>query len=328
MFDLKKPASYLQHHRSGELDKRANALWDQLANCRLCPHECGVNRFSGKTGRCRSSAELLISHIGPHYGEEPPIRGAKGAGTVFFTGCSFACVFCQNYQISQDLRNSEIHTVESLAEGMLTLQHNGCHNIDLVTPTHFLPHILKALSIACKSGLCIPLVYNTNGFERLETLAMLDGIVDIYLPDAKYADDAMAAKYSRAGKTVASVQTALEEMWRQVGRLKCDENGIAESGLLIRHLVLPNRIAGSREVLEFIAGFLSTSVSLSLMAQYYPTHRASRFPEINRPIKQAEYEEVLEHALALGFTSVYSQAPEAMDYYRPDFSDNIAFKDD
>jgi putative pyruvate formate lyase activating enzyme len=273
-----------------ELEKRIDAAYKLLESCRVCPRECGVNRLKNdKLGFCRSGLDLIISSVSPHHGEEPPLSGAKGSGTVFFTNCNLRCVYCQNYPISQ-LGNGEERTAGELACQMLWLQEQGCHNLNLVTPTHFVPQILKALGIAMQRGFNLPIVYNTSGYESMETLRLLDGIVDIYLPDMRYSDDAAAMKYSIAPDYPQLNRAAIKEMYRQVGNLVLDEQGVARQGLIVRHLVLPGNIAGTEAVMKFFAEEISKDVSISLMSQYFPAYRAREFKEINRRITTEEYE--------------------------------------
>jgi putative pyruvate formate lyase activating enzyme len=286
--------------------ERIDQLNKRLTSCRLCPHHCGVNRRAGQLGKCRAGTDLYISSANVHFGEEPPLSGTKGSGTIFFTHCNLACVFCQNYPISQ-LGNGNRSSVDELAATMLRLQQQGVHNINFVTPSHVVPQIVEAVHLARAKGLVIPLVYNCGGYEEVETLQLLDGIIDIYLPDAKYSDSALAEKYSSATDYWEINQKALREMYRQVGKLSIDDNGIARSGLLIRHLILPNNIAGSREVLEFIAHELSPKTYISLMAQYHPAHKSGQYPELSRRITSEEYEEILSHMGRLGLENGWQQ---------------------
>ncbi len=283
-----------------ELRRRAEEAYDSYSRCELCPWKCGVDRISmEKKGVCRSGAQPLVASYNLHHGEEPPISGERGSGTIFFTNCTLRCVYCQNYPISQ-LGAGRPYTHRELAEMMLYLQSRGAHNINFVTPTHFVPSILKALVMAVERGFRLPIVYNTSGYERVETLKLLEGVVDIYLPDIKYSSDRMAKKYSRAMNYVENNRKALKEMFRQVGPLKVDGKGVAVRGLLIRHLVLPNDIAGSEESLNFIARELSPEVPISLMSQYFPAYRARKIEELSRPISPEEYERVLEIMDRLG----------------------------
>jgi len=290
-----------------ELQKRIDAAYGLLASCRVCPRECGVDRLKNdKLGFCRSGLNPVISSVSPHYGEEPPLSGTKGSGTVFFTNCNLRCVYCQNYPISQ-LGNGEERTTGELACQMLWLQEQGCHNLNLVTPTHFVPQILKALGIARERDFNLPIVYNTSGYESMETLRLLDGIVDIYLPDMRYSDNAAAMKYSIAPDYPEINRAAIKEMYRQVGNLVLDEEGIAKQGLIIRHLVLPGNIAGTEGVMKFLAGEISKDVTISLMSQYFPAYRARKFNEINRRITTEEYEKAYQIMLKYGLENGWIQ---------------------
>ena len=291
-------ASYISAFKNGILESRAKELMSHLEECDLCPHMCKVNRFEGKLGFCRASADVEIASFGPHFGEESVLVGRNGSGTIFFTHCNMRCVFCQNYHISQ-LGEGRRVSVEELAEIMLTLQKMGCHNINLVTPTHYIPQIVSALVIAAENGLNIPLVYNCGGYERREIIALLDGIVDIYMPDFKYGDNERAKSYSMVVNYAKHAKESLIEMQRQVGDLVVDERGIAMRGLIIRHLVMPNNVAESKKVLEFVAKEVSPKAYLNIMAQYYPTFKAHIYPEIARRITYKEYEEVLEIAKSI-----------------------------
>ena len=284
---MKKYPSYLNLSEN-EFQKRINQAYKFLESCKLCPHCCKVNRIAGQKGICRSTAELKISSFNAHFGEEPPISGVYGSGTIFFTNCTLRCIYCQNYPISQ-LSNGNTISVSDLSSIMLTLQKQRCHNINLVTPTHFVPQILKAVAQARTSGLKIPLVYNTSGYESSETLKLLDGIIDIYLPDAKYAEDDVAEKYSKAEKYSLVNKDALREMYRQVGNLRMSKSGIAVSGLIIRHLVLPQNLSGTDKILTWVAENISKKTYISLMAQYFPAFQASEYPALSSRISKDEY---------------------------------------
>jgi len=274
-----------------ELEERIDAAYGLLESCRLCPRECGVDRLKNeKTGFCRSGLETVISSISPHFGEEPPLSGTKGSGTIFFTNCNLKCVYCQNYPISQ-MDNGEERSIGELACQMLWLQEQGCHNLNLVTPTHYVPQILKSLGIAKERGFNLPIVYNSSGYDSVETLRLLDGIIDIYLPDMRYSDDAAALKYSSAPNYPEVNRAAIREMYRQVGNLVLDEQGIAKQGLIIRHLVLPGGISGTEEVMKFLSGEISTEVCISLMSQYFPAYKTSEYKELSRRVTAEEYEE-------------------------------------
>ncbi|MGC8781025.1 MAG: radical SAM protein [Anaerolineae bacterium] len=297
--------AYLQLYRTGELKKRAEALWAILESCQLCPRRCGANRLKGESGFCRApGATLVISSFHPHFGEERPLVGIGGSGTIFLTHCNLRCVFCQNWEISQLGRGAEA-SIRDLAEMMIELQRMGCHNINLVTPTHYSAHILKALHIAAGAGLRLPIVYNTSGWERLEILRVLDGIVDIYLPDFKYWDSAMSAKYSSGAESYPEVtKQAILEMHRQVGVAKPPRDGIMRRGLMIRHLVMPNDVAGSERVIEWIAQHLPRDTYVNIMMQYTPLFKAYDYPEIARRLTAEEYSRVVRRAQELGLTNL------------------------
>ena len=271
------------------LNNRIEAAYQLLESCRVCPRECGVNRLKNdKLGFCRSGLNPVISSVSPHHGEEPPLSGTKGSGTIFFTNCNLRCLYCQNYPISQ-LGNGAERTPGELACQMLWLQEQGCHNLNLVTPTHFMPQILKALGIARDRGFNLPIVYNTSGYEAVESLRLLDGIVDIYLPDMRYSDDKAALKYSIAPHYPEINRAAVKEMYRQVGNLAFDENGIAKRGIIIRHLVLPNGLSGTESIMKFLAEEISRDVYISLMSQYFPAYKANEHKELSRRTTTAEY---------------------------------------
>jgi len=291
---------YLTLYHSGELAHRAQAAWAMLAHCELCPHRCGVDRLKGERGVCRMGDRLKLSSWNLHPWEEPPISGRRGSGTIFFSGCTGRCRFCQNYPISQLDHGQEV-SVERLAGMMLELQRKGAHNINFVTPTHFMPHILAALPHAIRGGLHLPLVYNTSGYERVEVLRLLEGVVEVWLPDAKYADNAIARRLSGFKDYVEHNRLALGEIYRQVGdELLLDEEGVARRGMIIRHLVLPHGLSGTAGVLRWIAAGLSPRVHISLMDQYFPAHRALGDPLLNRKITSEEYEAALEAFDAAG----------------------------
>ncbi len=275
-----------------ELDRRIEKAYKLLFPCEVCPRKCGVNRLEGEEGFCRSSEEVIVSSYNAHFGEEPPLVGNFGSGTIFFTNCNLKCVYCQNYPISQ-LGNGNKVSLSELAKIMLALQKRKCHNINLVTPTHFVPQILKSLKLAIKMGLCIPIVYNTSGYDSVNTLKLLDGVVDIYLPDARYADNKIAKKYSAAPNYFEIMKKALKEMHQQVGDLVTDKIGVAHSGLIVRHLVLPEGLSGTKKIMRFIAREISPHTYISLMAQYFPAYQAGQFPLLSRRINREEYREAL-----------------------------------
>jgi putative pyruvate formate lyase activating enzyme len=276
-----------------------NDLRDWLSDCRVCPNFCGVDRLAGAKGRCRTGAELVVSSADLHFGEESVLVGRGGSGTIFFTACNLACLFCQNYDISQLDRGSVV-TEEELVRLALGLQASGAENINLVTPTHQAPLIGEALKKARQRGLEVPILYNCGGYENPEFLRELAGLVDIYMPDFKYGDSAQALRYSGVKDYVEWCQEALREMHRQVGDLAVDARGVARSGLLVRHLVLPGGLAGSREVIDFLAEQISRDTFLNIMDQYHPAHRAGEFPQLRRRVLRHEVEEVREYARARG----------------------------
>lgn len=298
--------SYIKLYERGILKKRKEGLNKLLEKCHLCPRKCLVNRLQDEKGFCGAGKRVAVSSYNLHFGEEPPISGYRGSGTIFFTHCNLRCCFCQNYPISQ-LGNGQEVEIPQLAKMMLKLQELGAHNINFVTPTHFVPQIVEALEVAVREGLNIPLVYNSGGYDSVETLKLLDGIVDIYMPDAKYSNPQSARTYSRADDYFEVNKKALLEMHRQVGDLKMDREGIAEQGILVRHLVLPEDVVGSRRVLEFIGRNISQNTYMSIMAQYHPAHRASEFPELSRRISETEYDAVLKMADELGLERGWRQ---------------------
>ncbi len=293
---------YIELHRKGLLKERVEVLKQILNDCTLCPRNCHVNRNAGKKGKCRVGSEIIISGVHPHFGEEPCLVGKHGSGTIFFASCNMNCIYCQNFEISR-FKQGEIVDVSTLADSMLYLQKIGCHNINLVTPTHYVPQIVEAIEIAVKKGLRVPIVYNCGGYESVETLKLLDGIVDIYMPDIKYSDNSMGLKYSGVPDYWDVVRPAVKEMWRQVGDLEIVD-GLAVRGLLIRHLVLPNNIAGSAKVFEFIANEISKNTYVNIMAQYRPYFNAFLKPELSRRITMQEYKEAVKTAYQFGLTRI------------------------
>ncbi|BEQ16051.1 radical SAM protein [Desulfoferula mesophila] len=291
----------------GEYERVAARLEKSLRSCVLCPRRCRVDRLAGELGFCRAAAQTAAVNTSQlHFGEEPPISGTKGSGTVFFAGCTLACRFCQNWQISQ-AGGGEETSPQDLAGVFLGLEMAGAHNINLVTPTPHLVVILKALAIARGYGLALPVVYNTSGYESAAVLRQMEGLIDIYLPDLKYADEAVAERLSQAANYVAGAQSALAEMHRQVGNLKLEDDGIAYRGVMVRHLVLPNGLSGSPQVLARIAEICGPGAWVSLMSQYFPTYKAAETPGMERRIKQAEYQEATEAMQRLGLSRGYVQ---------------------
>jgi putative pyruvate formate lyase activating enzyme len=290
-----------------ELQNRIEAAYKLLESCRVCPRECGVNRLKNdKLGFCRSGLNPVVSSASPHHGEEPPLSGTKGSGTVFFANCNLKCAYCQNYPISQMGHGTERAPAE-LACQMLWLQEQGCHNLNLVTPTHFVPQILKALGIAKERGFNLPVVYNTSGYDSVEALRLLDGVVDIYLPDMRYSDNRAALQYSIAPHYAEVNRAAVKEMYRQVGNLAVDENGIAQRGLIIRHLVLPGGLSGTEGIMKFLAEEISKDVYISLMSQYFPAYRATTMKELSRRITAEEYDEAYDIKMSYGLKNGWVQ---------------------
>ena len=281
-------AGYQSIHQTGELKVRVEKARALLEPCRLCPRKCLANRLSGESGKCRVTDRVVVSSYGPHFGEETPLVGRNGSGTIFFTYCHLNCVFCQNYTISQIGEGRPLDS-EQLANIMLSLQAKGCHNINLVSPSHVVPYILDALDIAAGQGLNLPLVYNSSGYDTVETLQLLDGIVDIYMPDMKYADEKTAEQLSGVKSYPSVNRAAVREMHHQVGDLQISEDGVASHDLLIRHLVLPNGLAGTEETVRFIAGEISTGTYINIMAQYRPEYHAHEVPLISRRLLPGEF---------------------------------------
>lgn len=277
-----------------------------LEKCTLCPHDCQVNRIKGQTGKCKADATVKISLADLHYFEEPCISGKNGSGTVFFTGCNLNCKFCQNYQISQ-LRQGKPISMEDLAEEYLKLQAKGAHNINLVTGCIYVPQIIESLKMAKQKGLCLPVVYNSSGYEKKETIQMLEDYVDIYLPDLKYSYDTLAKDLSGIDHYFETATGAIKEMYKQVGNPKFNENGILQKGLIIRHLVLPNHLQNTKQVLKWIRKNVSKEVYVSVMAQYFPEYKALQREDINRKLTKAEYEEIEEYIDKLGIQYGYLQ---------------------
>jgi putative pyruvate formate lyase activating enzyme len=296
--------AYVTLHKAGKLGPRIEALNKILRECRLCPRECKVNRLKGERGYCGAGSTLVVSSAFAHFGEEPPLVGRHGSGTIFLTHCNLKCAFCQNYDISHGGNGEEISSSD-LAKIMVSLQGRGCHNINFVTPTHFVPQLVAALPEAIEMGLLVPLVYNCGGYESLHVIQLLDGIIDIYMPDAKFSKEDSAARYCNAPDYPLILWEVLGEMYRQVGDLIVDDQGLAVRGLLIRHLVMPNDVAGSAAVMAFIAQKLSVHSYVNVMDQYRPVYRAREYPEIGRRISHDEYRDAIQtargHHLYRGF---------------------------
>jgi len=301
--------SYLALARSGELARRAEVAWESLRHCELCPHCCGVDRLAGEIGRCRSGALPRVASWTLHPWEEPPISGTRGSGTIFFSGCTGRCRFCQNYPISQ-MNVGQTVSIERLAEMMLDLQQRGAHNINLVTSTHWTAAVLAALSLAVEGGLRLPLLHNGSGYERVETIRLLDGVIDIWLPDAKYDDDATALRWSGFPAYTAHNRAALHEMYRQVGAtLVLDSDGLARRGMIVRHLVLPGGLAGTAGVMRWVAENLP-GVHVSLMAQYFPAFECVNDPLLGRKVSEQEYEDAFAALVEVGLEDGWVQELE------------------
>ncbi len=312
-----------------ELKSLSGSLNRILKKCVLCPHKCRTDRTAGGNGTCRANNIPVMSSAVPHHGEEPPISGRSGSGTIFFSHCNMKCIYCQNYQISQQYGGAGI-SISGLAGHMIRLQDSGCHNINLVSPTIWIPQIIEAVLYAREKGLKIPLVYNTGGYDDPKIIKMLRGIIDIYMPDMRYSDNAMAERYSLVENYVSNNRDAVKEMYGQVGGLELDRDQIAKKGLLIRLLVLPENIGGTKKTLDFIKSELSSDVYLSIMAQYHPAYRARRSTALGRRITAGEYLDIVEYAEKKGFDFGWTQdlvPPDSReDLFIPDFSDKKIFK--
>ncbi len=290
---------YVKLLRTGEFQARIDAAYKLLSRCEVCAWHCRVDRRKGQTGVCNTGLLAKVSSFGPHFGEEAPLRGWRGSGTIFFAQCNLRCQFCQNFEISQQETGTE-RSPEELAAIMLRLQEMGCHNINLVSPSHVAPQIMAAVFIAAQAGLRLPLVYNSGGYDSLAMLYLLDGVIDIYMPDMKFADERLAKRYSKVPRYPQVNRAAVKEMHRQVGDLVLDEQGLAIRGLLVRHLVMPNRLAGTEAIMRFLAEEISPHTYVYIMPQFHPYYHADHFPELNRPITREEFEEAMEAAKQAG----------------------------
>ena len=291
----------------------------ELISCNICPHNCEINRLNGEVGRCKATDKVKVALASIHKFEEPCISGEKGSGTVFFSNCNLRCIFCQNYKISQLGLGKEI-SIEELADIFIDEQNKNVENINLVTPTMYVYQIIEAIKIARSKGLYIPIVYNSNGYENVETIKKLKGYIDIYLPDLKYSNDKISYKYSGIKHYFESATAAIKEMYNQVGNPVLDENGIMKKGLIIRHLVLPNNLQNSKDILKWINDNIEKKVFVSIMAQYFPTHKSNQFPEINRKLTKEEYEEIEDYLYSLDLDNGYIQElGEHEEEYVPDF---------
>lgn len=293
--------AYLALHRTGQLLERAKVALTGLRNCHVCPRDCGVDRLADKTATCKTGRYAQVASYFAHFGEEDCLRGWRGSGTIFFSRCNLRCVFCQNFDISQEQRGQEVTPAE-LAAIMLQLQAEGCHNINFVTPEHVAPQLLEALVVAVEAGLCLPLVYNTSAYDSMDSLRLLDGVVDIYMPDFKFWDPALSLRYLKAKNYAEAARRAIQEMQRQVGPLKFDERGLARRGVLVRHLVMPGFVDESCRILRFLAEEVAPDTYVNVMAQYHPVGKvtAEKYAEINRPLTTREYEAAVQLAGDLG----------------------------
>ena len=305
---------YLTLYENSKLDALIDGTYNLLKSCALCPRLCGVNRLKDERGFCRTGARPIVYSSLVHHGEEPPISGSSGSGTIFFSNCNMRCVYCQNYEFSQNNNGKEME-LEDLAMLMLELEKSKCHNINLVTPTHVMPQILKALKIAVSKGLSIPIVYNTSGYDLPEIIRKLKGIVDIYLPDMRYAKSEISKKYSQAPDYPKYNRESVKEMYRQVGTAQINKDGVIEKGLIIRHLVLPNNISGTKEIMRFIAKEISKDTYISLMSQYFPYYKAGEFPELNRRVTKEEYDAAIEYMRENGLHNGWIQESGGHDIF-------------
>jgi putative pyruvate formate lyase activating enzyme len=306
--------SYLRALKEGALSEKVEKAREMLKDCHVCPRDCRVNRLEGEMGFCSIGARAQVSSANPHFGEESPLVGSGGSGTIFLTSCNLKCIFCQNYEISHLMEGEEMDT-QTLGRVMLGLQRMGCHNINFVTPSHVVPQILEAVKWASENGLQVPLVYNTGGYDSVETLRLLDGVVDIYMPDIKFMDPKTSKEMMDAEDYPEIVRKAILEMHRQVGDLQTDERGIATRGLLVRHLVMPNDLAGTREAMRFLAKEVSTNTYVNIMNQYRPCGRAFENPDINRSVNRDEYLEAIETAQQEGITRLDERVGLRMRFF-------------
>jgi len=318
--------SYIKLLHNGELNTRAEKAYANLTSCTSCPRNCNVNRINDEFGICTSGHLPIVSSYTPHFGEEPVLSGTKGAGNIFFGNCNLKCIYCQNFEISQNPKVEKLHQVnhERLADIMIELQGKDCHNIGLVSPTHFSATILKSIFIAAQKGLSIPIIYNTNGYDSVEILKLYDGVVDIYLPDFKYGNSEYAKTYSLVDNYFEKTKEAIKEMYRQVGDELVYAGDVVVRGLIIRHLILPNDLSDTEKVFKFIAEELSPKVHISLMSQYYPTNKAYKDILIDRAVRNSEYEKAILLLEKYGLHNGWVQEMESTETYRPNFNENRA----
>ncbi|MDP2362839.1 MAG: radical SAM protein [Ignavibacteria bacterium] len=316
--------SYIKLLQSGELNRRAEEAYYNLNSCTSCPRECKVNRINGEYGICSSGDSPIVSSYTPHFGEEPVLSGDRGAGNIFFGNCNLKCVYCQNFEISQNPTSERLNEISQLrlARIMIDLQNRGCHNIGLVSPTHFSAAILKSIYVAARLGLNLPIIYNTNGYDSVEMLKLYDGVVDIYLPDFKYGNSEYAKKYSLVDNYFEKTKEALKEMFRQVGDKLVYDGDVVVHGMIIRHLILPNDLSETEKVFKFISEELSPNVHISLMSQYYPTNKANQDILINRPLRYSEYEKANQLLEKYGLYNGWIQEMKSAQTYRPNFNED------
>lgn len=295
--------TYIELYENGELAERIKKLNQMLKKCTICPHDCKVNRLENEKGFCRAGAKIKLASFAPHFGEEDVLVGNRGSGTIFLSYCTLQCVFCQNCEISSYGEGYEV-SPSMLADIMMSLQNGGCHNINFVSPTHYVPQILEAIYLAAEKGLTIPLVYNTGGYDKIDTLRYLEGIIDIYMPDIKFGNNNKARKYTKSAQYFDVAKAAVKEMYRQVGSLQVDNRNIACRGLLIRHLLMPDNLADSKDIVDFIAHEISPDTCLNIMTQYHPAHKAHDFPELLQRIEKEEYYDLIEYAKSLGLNQL------------------------
>jgi len=314
--------SYIKLLHNGELCRRSEEAYKNLLSCTSCPRDCKIDRVNSEYGICASGHLPVVSSYTPHFGEEPVLSGTRGAGNIFFGNCNLKCIYCQNFEISQNPkaeRNNQVSN-ERLAEIMIELQNKSCHNIGLVSPTHFSATILKSIYLAAKNGFNLPIIYNTNGYDSVDMLKLYDGVVDIYLPDFKYGNNEYAKKYSLVDNYFERTKEAIKEMFRQVGDELVYDGDVVVKGLIIRHLILPNDLSETEKVFKFIAEELSPDVHISLMSQYYPAHKSHKDILINRTVRDSEYEKAVQLLDKYGLRNGWTQEMESTETYRPDFA--------
>lgn len=299
----KNVPNYIKLYKSGELKNRVELLKEKLRNCTLCNHRCNVNRIENRRGFCGAGENMIITCYGPHFGEEKELVGIGGSGTIFFSYCTMRCVFCQNYDLSHYPQGNE-ESPQRLSDIMIELQERGCHNINLVSPTHFVPQIIKGIYLAIGKGLSIPIVYNTGSYDDYETIKLLDGVIDVYMPDIKFFDNDKGLKYTKCEEYFDNAKRVIKEMYRQVGDLEINKEGIAVKVILLRHLIMPNNIEDSKEILKFIANELSHKTVVDIMGLYKPMYKANEYDEISKELNPSEFEDVVQYAKDIGLINL------------------------